>query len=413
MNKQHLVILGGGFAGLHTYTSLPQSVKKQSTITIIDKNNHFLFTPLLPEVAGSSLHPHNIALPIKDVLGKEAKFIQDSVESVNVREKTVRLSDGQNLKYDMLVSALGANTFFYGTPGAEEHALTFKSLEDAKALRNRCIDIFQEASELESQEERQKLLSFIIIGAGPTGVEVVTEIAELIFGTLSSKYKNISLEDISITLINSGDRVLQMFDEKLSHYAQKSLSKEHIQLLNNIRVTEIKKDSVMTNDGNEIFANTILWTAGVSAIDLNCACGTFKKERGRIHVQKDLSLEDYEHTFILGDMALYPTEDGRGLPMTAQVARQQGIHTAKNIARILKGQSTEVFVYKEKGLLASLGSFNAIGQIKGIHFKGASAWIMWRAVYLMLFNSWKKRFEIMGIWFKNLFSKRDITRFQK
>ena len=411
MNKKHIVILGGGFGGITTYTSLPRSIKKSCKITMIDKRNHFLFTPLLAELAGSSLQRHHVALPIKDVLGTSAEFIQDEVISIDAHNNRVTLKDHDEISYDFLVSGLGANTFFYGTPGAEENTHVFKSLQDAIDLKNRCIDIFQEASELEDKKKQQELLTFMVIGGGPTGVEVVTEIAELMFGTLLEKYDTINKEDVSITVVNGADKILQMFDEKLSRYAEKSLIKENITVRNNVRITEIKKSSAITKDGEEIFAHTILWTAGVSAIDLNCSCGTFKKERGRIHISKDLRAVNSNNIFVLGDMALFPTEDGRGLPMTAQVARQQGQQAAKNITALVHGKSTQDFVYQEKGLLASLGSFNAIGQVSGMKFTGLFAWVIWRGVYLVLFNSWKKRFSIMGTWFKNLFTKRDINRF--
>lgn len=412
MNKKHIVILGGGFGGISTYFSLPSSIKKDCDITIIDKRNHFLFTPLLPEVAGSSLKNHNIALPIKDVLKKTSQFIQDEIISVDLKDKTILLSSDQTIHYDIMISALGANTFFFGTPGADKYARVFKTLQDAVDLRNRCIDLFQEASELDSKTKRRELLTFMIIGGGPTGVEVTTEITELIYGTLLDKYNNINKSDISITIVNGGKRVLQMFDSQLSEYAETSLKRENVTVRNNVRIIEIKESSAITKEGEEIFANTILWTAGVSAIDLTCTCGTFEKERGRIRVSKDMRVLNDEHAFVLGDMALYPTEDGRGLPMTAQIARQQGQLVAKNITALIQGKQTKEFIYKEKGLLASLGSFNAIGQVGGMKFTGAFAWFMWRGVYLVLFNSWKKRFEIMNVWFKNLFTKRDITRFK-
>jgi NADH dehydrogenase len=411
MNKKNIVILGGGFGGITTYKSLPSSIKKSCKVTIIDKRNHFLFTPLLAELAGSSLKSHHVAVPIKDILGSSAEFIQDEVVSIDVQNNTVILKEHDQIQYDFLVSSLGANTFFYGTPGAQEYTHVFKSLQDAIDLKNRCIDIFQQASELNDKGKQKELLTFMIIGGGPTGVEVVTEIAELMFGTLLKKYDNINKEDVSVVVVNDGDTILQMFDKKLSHYAEKSLIKENITVRNNVCIIEIRESSAITKDGEEIFAHTILWTAGVSAIDLNCSCGTFKKERGRIHISKDMRAIGSDNVFVLGDMALFPTEDGRGLPMTAQVARQQGQLVAKNITALIKGNTPKEFMYKEKGLLASLGSFNAIGQISGVRFTGLFAWIMWRGVYLMLFDSWNKRFSIMGAWFKNFFTKRDINRF--
>jgi NADH dehydrogenase len=409
MNKKHIVILGGGFGGITAYKSLPSSIKKSCKVTIIDKRNHFLFTPLLAELAGSSLKSHHVALPIKEVLEPSAEFIQDEVVSIDVQNSTVTLKEHDQIQYDFLVSSLGANTSFYGTLGAQKYARVFKSLQDAIDLKNRCIDIFQQASKIEDKKKQRELLTFMVIGGGPTGIEVVAEMAELIFGSLLKQYDNINKEDVSIIVVNGGDTILQMFDKKLSHYAEKSLIKENITVKNNIHIVELRESSAITKDGEEIFAHTILWTAGVSAIDLNCSCGTFKKERGRIHISKDMRAIGSDNVFVIGDMALFPTEDGRGLPLTAQVARQQGQLVAKNITALIKGNTTKEFMYKEKGLLASLGSFNAIGQISGFRFKGLFAWIMWRGVYLVLFDSWNKRFSIMGAWFKNFFTKREIN----
>jgi len=409
-HKPHLVILGGGFAGIHTYTSLPQLVRKHCHVTLVDKNDHFLFTPLLAEVAGSSLPSSHVTLNLSDVVRAHDTFMQREVSSVNIQEKTITFKDDEILRYDYLVSALGAHTFFYGTPGADTHAHVFKTIDDAIAIKKRCIDLFEQASKIDDTEARKELLSFIIIGGGPTGIELVTEIADLMYETLLKKYHRIEKDDISIMIINGGERILSMFDEPLSKHAHASLLKDNISIYNGIRVVEIKDQSVITKDGDEIFGHTIVWTAGVSAIDLPSTCGTFNKERTRICVNKDLRIPEDDSVFILGDMALYPTKDGRGLPMTAQVARQQGQHTARNLKALIAGKETTDFIYKEKGLLASLGSFDAIGQVFGIRLKGVVAWFLWRGVYLGLFNSWKKRFSILGTWFKNIFTGRKITR---
>lgn len=404
----HLVILGAGFGGTHTYTSLPTWLKNKIKITVIDKNNHFLFTPLLPELAGSSLKASDISIELSDIFDSSVDIIQDKVDSINVQDKTVTLENSDTISYDYLVSSIGANTFFFGTPGADEYAHVFKSRKDAEKLKHHCIELFEQANVLKDHTEQKKILSFMIIGGGPTGIELVTELNELIHSVLLPKYPAVDKKNISITVVNGGNQILGMFDASLSDHAQKSLQKEGIILRNGVRITEIKQSSALTNDGEELFAHTIIWTAGVSAIDLNCSCGTFKKERGRVYVESDLSVLDADETFVIGDMALFPTTDGRGLPMTAQVARQQGIHVAKNIASLIKGNNTREFIYQEKGILASLGSYNAIGQVFGVKIKGLVAWILWRGVYLALFNSWKKRFTIIRQWFNNLVFGRKL-----
>lgn len=407
--KTHLVILGAGFGGVYTYKSLPTWVKNSCNITIVDKRNHFLFTPLLPEVAGASLDEHSIVEPIRDIVKKKVNFIQSTVVSVNTKTQTVELPD-REISYDILVSALGSTTHFFGTPGAEEFAYTLKDLEDATRLRDRFIDTFEEASREQNELRRKQLLTFMVVGAGPTGVELTGEIADLFFSTFDKQYGNLNIDEVQLLLVNGGDEVLGMFDKKLRVYAGTSLINDGVTLKNNVRVAEVTDSGVITTDGEVIKAHTVVWAAGVTANSLNCLCGSFDVERGRIHVTEKLLAKNTHNVFVVGDMGLFPTEDGRGLPMTAQIAKQQGVTTGKNIGRLLQEQSLQTFIYKEKGLLASLGSFDAVAQIKGVKLTGIVAWFMWRTIYLFNFASYKKRFKIMSDWTINLFSRRDTTR---
>ncbi len=407
--KKHILILGAGFGGIYTYKSLPKWVRNNCEITIIDKRNHFLFTPLLPEVAGASLDVHDIVEPIRDIISPHVHFIQSTVVSIDTKKQTVELPD-RELHYDVLVSSLGSTTHFFGTPGAEEFSYILKDLDDAAELRNRFIDIFEEASRTADEQERKRLLTFMVVGAGPTGVELTGEAAELFFETFTDQFEDISASDITLYLVNGGDEVLSMFDKKLRTYAAETLVRDHVILKNNVRVSEVAADGVVTADGEFISAHTVVWAAGVTANSLTCSCGSFEVERGRIKVNESLVADNTNNVFIIGDMSLFPTEDGRGLPMTAQIAKQQGTQTGKNISRLLQEKPLEKFVYHEKGLLASLGSFDAVAQIKGFKFKGFLAWFMWRTIYLFNFASHKKRLKIMVDWTVNLFSHRDTTR---
>lgn len=408
MNKKNLVILGAGFAGIYTYTALPRWIRNTHNITVIDQRNHFLFTPLLAEVAGANLDDHSIVEPIRDILHKEVTFIQAKIISLDSKNKKVNLGH-RDIDYDILVSALGSTTHFFGVPGAEEHAFTLKNLEDAVSLRNRCIDLFEQASQIQDSSERKKILSFMIIGAGPTGVELAGELADLFFGTFLEQYKNIGKNDIQLFLINSGGEVLNIFDKKMRDYTALVLERQQVILKNNIRVTEVFEDKVITDTKEEIFAHTIIWTAGVTSAPLS-ALDILEMEKGRIKVNEYLQAFNTEGIFVLGDMCLVPTDDGRGLPMTAQIAKQQGTQTGRNIGRLLQGKKMKPFVYTEKGLLASIGSFEAVAQIKGFYFTGFLAWFIWRTIYLFNFISWKKRLKIMLEWTINLFARRDTTR---
>lgn len=408
MDRKRIVIVGAGFGGIYTYQSLPRWVKASCDVTIIDRRNHFLFTPLLPEVAGASLDQHSIVEPIRDIVDASVTFIRSTVVSVNTDNHTIELPD-RTVSYDILVLALGSTTHFFGTPGAESYAYVLKDLDDAVVLKNRFIDVFDEAARTDDPDRRRELLRFIIVGGGPTGVELAGEAADLFFHTFADQFTKINMDEVSLTIVNSGE-ILSMFDDRSRSYASAKLTKAKVNLLTGIRVSSVTEHGVVLDDGTLIPAETIIWTAGVSANALTCSCGSFDIDRGRIKVTDTLEAIGTQDVFAIGDMSLFPTADGRGLPMTAQVAKQQGQKVGKNIGKLLKGESLEPFRYREKGLLASLGSFDAIAELRGLRLRGFVAWFLWRTIYLFNFASWKKRFKIMADWTVNLFSRRDTTR---
>lgn len=409
MEKKKLVILGGGFGGINTYKSLSAWVKKNCEITIVDRNNHFLFTPLLPEVAGGNLDNHNVVEPIRDIISRDIRFIHAHVKSVDTNKKKIYLED-QELSYDLLVSTLGAHTFFYGIKGAERHCYPLNDLNDAMILKNRFIDVMEKASRTTDMVLRKKLLTIVIVGGGPTGVELAGEIGNLYFGTFVKQFGMIKKKDINIIIVDALENILPMFSQKLQGYAEKSINKARIKLLKNVTVAEVDEEGIISSDGKRIYAKTVIWTAGVSANPLPCECGKLELERGRIKTNEHLQALGIPEVFVIGDMALFPTPEGRGLPMSAQVAKQQGVHTASNIERFLKNKELVPFVYREKGLMASIGRFNAVAEIFGFRFYGMLAWYMWRTVYLFNFASWNKRFHILADWSINLFTRRDTTR---
>lgn len=407
--KKNLVIVGAGFAGINTYKSLPSSVKKQCNITIIDKHNYFLFTPLLHEVATGALDNHHVVEPIENIVGSEVIVIQDIVTAFDHESQTVRLKNHDDIQYDILVLALGSQTNFFGTEGAQEKSFILKDLADAEALRNHFITRFQEAS-LMASEERKKHLSVAIVGGGPTGVELAAETAELFFHTFKKQYEGaFDATEASITLVNASASLLQPFSPGSQYYSQRVLREKGITVHNNVMVTKITDDGLVTADGETIHASTVIWTAGVLPQDIDCPPSVVK-ERNRIHVTETLQLSTHENVFVLGDMALVDTEDNRGYPMLAQVAQQQGKQTAKNIERLLKSEKLIEFTYQEKGKLASLGQWHAIAEIGSVHLRGGFAWFVWRTVYLINFVSWNKRFKIMMDWTSNLFTARDTTK---
>ncbi len=407
---KRLVIVGAGFAGMAVYRNLPKKFKNNHHITLIDERNHFLFTPLLHEVATGSLESHHIVEPLRGLLDTNTHFIQSRVSHVDTAKKCV-VVEGQDLPYDILVSAIGSTTNFFGTPGAQEHAYTLKSLDDATRLRRRFIDCFERAVYEDNPETKSSLLNFVIVGGGPTGVELAAEAAELFFETFAKYYADdYDFSDVRLTLVNAGETVLKTYIPKFQGHALKSLLAHRVTVRNAIRVKEVTETGVLTETGEQISAGTVVWTAGILPNEMNCLSEGFEINRGCIVVDETLRAHGLDSVFVLGDMALAPGNDGRGYPKTAQVAKQQGITTARNIVRLIEEKPLQAFRYREKGMLASLGSYDAVAQIGPFSFTGVFAWFVWRTIYLVNFNSWKKRFKIMLDWTVNLFSPRDITR---
>ena len=409
--KKNLVIVGAGFAGINTYQSLPRSVKRACNITIIDKHNYFLFTPLMHEVAACALDSHNVVEPFENIVGSEVTLLQDEVTAFDHSAHVVRLKNNEDVSYDILVLALGSQTNFFNTQGAQEKSFILKDLHDTQVLRDHFINRFHEASLMESAEERKKHLHTVIVGGGPTGVELAGEASELFFHTFRKQYEGAfnTNEDARITLVNASSSLLQPFSPGSQYYAQRTLKDKGVEVMNNVRVTEINEEGIVTADGEIISTSTIVWAAGVMPQNIDCPPAV-EKESNRIKVTKTLQLEDHDHVFVLGDMALAETEDGRGYPMLAQVAKQQGIQTAQNIKRLLNGEELKEFNFFEKGKLVSLGQWHAIAEIGSFHIHGPLAWLMWRAIYLVTFNSWNKRFKISMNWISNIFGQRDTTK---
>lgn len=408
MKRKHIVIAGVGFAGLNAYKSLPRWISRSADITLIDQKNHFLFTPLLHEVASASLDDMSVVEPFRDIIRPSHTFIQGFVDRIDPEKNTLYLNE-KEIPYDILVSSFGSTTNTFGIKGVDEYSFTLKTLEDAVVLRNHCIDIFEKASQIEDNEERKKLLSFVIVGGGPTGVELAGEFSELFFKTLVRKHKNIHPRDISLTLVNAGSSLLSTFPKRLQDYAENTLRLKNVIVRNDFFVTEVQKEALLVQDGSSLDAHTIVWTAGVRAQEFNLSGVEAQYQQGKIVVDPSLLVSGSHNIFAAGDMSFLENEEG-GLPMTAQVAKQQGIHIAKNIGNLIKGKELRSFSYKESGVLASLGFLDAVASIGKVKFMGFPAWILWRAIYLFNFSSWKKRFRVLIDWIFNAFTGRETTR---
>ncbi len=400
MNKKNIVIVGGGFGGIYTALNLTKVFSKEDVdITLINKSNFFLFTPLLHEVATGGLTPESIIESVREVFrGTCVNIVEDTVIEVDSQGKMVKTST-TSFVYDYLVISTGAETNYFCTEGAKEHAFTLKNLSDAIALRNHILETCERAVSTKNKD----LLSVAIVGAGPTGVELAAELLEYMQHTICMYYKNSGFkkEDIKINLITTTPDVISQFPQAMRDIAMAQLKKKCINVLTNTIVTKIDPNTLMFKDGTSLKAHTLVWVAGVTPT-LSEIKGVVPGQKGRIDVSKTLQTLTNPEIFALGDAA------GTG-PMLAQVAVQQGKTVAQNIYALVNETNLEDFEFKQKGLLLSIGQWFAVGNFFGVTFKGKIMWWVWRTAYLFNFLSWRKRFEIAGEWTANLFYPRDIT----
>ena len=342
---------------------------------------------------------------------EDLALIEADVASVDLVNKEVITNNG-NIPYDILVVALGATTNFFGTSGAADHAYVLKNLKDALNIRDRIIDIFERASMEKDEIKRKQMLSFVVVGGGATGVEIITEIAELCNETLEKYYRGkIDCGDVTISLINSGPELLSVFGAKTRAYALKILQKDNIRVLLNTQVKEVTKTDVLLGDSSRLATETVIWAAGVRPNQVSTVGGELQKDKGdRIMTDIAFRAIGHEDVFAVGDVAHVDPASERGLPMLAQIAVQQGDLLGKNIARSLSGKPLLNFSYHSKGEMVSLGRHKASGTVFGVHVYGRLAWFMWRTIYLFKFISNSKKFRIAFDWTMQLFSKRDISR---
>jgi len=411
---KRIVILGAGFGGIYTYLGLAKKAREQNLhITIVNRTNYFLFTPLLHEVATGGLNAHNVVEPIRKIIRKHRiDLCQAEVKNINLNTKIVTTSLGE-IPYDYLAITLGATTNFYNVPGADKYALVLKDLKDAVSLRNRFIDAFEIGSRLPSGDERKKLLTFAVVGGGATGVELATEMSELFLETFIRYYGdriNCNNGEVAIHLIHSGKELLERFPQKLRGHALKAIKQKGIELHLNTSVTEVTKEGITLSDGSVINTAHTIWTAGVKPNVPKFIGKIALHASGRIETNTTFKAVGTDNIFAIGDVAAVPDSVGSPIPMFAQAARQEGTALAKNLLRAISNVKLEPFRYKPKGNLVSLGQWDAVGDIWGIPISGPIAWYIWRTVYLFNFASWAKRIKIAVDWTVNLFDSRDITK---
>lgn len=392
----HVVIVGAGFGGLEAAFGLAGTPVK---ITLIDRRNHHLFQPLLYQVATASLATSEIAWPVRHLLRdrKEVTTLFATVGGIDAVDKRVLLDDGDTVPYDTLVLATGARHAYFGHDEWEPFAPGLKTLEDATTLRRRILVAFERAERETDPARRAALLTFVIIGAGPTGVELAGTIAELAQHTLPSDFRNIDTHKARVVLIEAGPRVLAGFADDLSAYAQKSLREIGVEVMLGQPVTECSADGVMYG-GNRLDARTIIWAAGVRASPAAEWLNAPADRAGRLQVEANLTVPGHPDIFAVGDTVTFKDAGGNPVPGIAPAAKQQGRYVAAAIKARLNGKTPEPYVYKHSGSLAQIGKHKAVIDFGKFKLRGTIAWWIWGVAHIYFLIGLRNRLSVALSW---------------
>lgn len=403
---RHVVIVGGGFGGLCAAQVLAGA--RDVEVTIIDRRNHHLFQPLLYQVAMAGLSPAEIAYPIRTIFSgkRNTRVLLARATGIDLANKTLRTDDAE-IPYDNLILACGARQSYFGHNEWETYAPGLKSLEEATEIRRRVLTAFELAEKETDPDKQRKLLTFIVVGGGPTGVELAGALGEISRFTLARDFRRIDPRRTRVILIEAAPRILLAFDEKLANRATADLESLGVTVWTSTKVTRVDKDGVDLGE-ESVQAATILWAAGVAPSELNKGLGVPLDRGGRIIVEQDCSLKDHPEVFVLGDQANFTATTGsftgKPLPGLAPVAMQQGRHTARNILRELKGKPREPFRYTDKGQMATIGRRRAIVEFGRFKFAGFFAWLAWLFVHVLYLVGFKNRLEVVLNWAWNYFA---------
>ncbi len=388
----HVVILGGGFGGIYAAKSLRRAAVR---ITLVDRRNHHLFQPLLYQVASAALNPSDIAYPIRAVFrGQDnVRVLMDEARRIDPDKKQVELGT-RTLDYDYLVVATGARTSYFGNEQWERDAPSLKTIEDALDIRRRALLAFEHAERDPSSAEQW--LTFVVVGAGPTGVEMAGAFSEIARHTLAKDFANIDPTSARVLLLEGGDRVLATYPPELSEKAQKQLEGLGVEVRTNTYVSGIDDTGVMIGE-DRVAARTVIWTAGVQASELGGSLGADLDRAGRVLVRDDLSIEGHDDVFVIGDLAAATTDD-KPVPGVAPAAIQGGKHAARCIRNRIEGRPNVPFRYRDKGSLATIGRAAAVAEIGRLRTAGFFAWIMWLTIHVFFLVGFRNRVFVTASW---------------
>jgi NADH dehydrogenase len=427
-NKKKIVILGGGFAGVECARQLEKEFGNNPEIELVmvSEDNFLLFTPMLPQVASGMIETRHIVLPIRTIC-KKTKFYESRIKNIDPYGKIVTLwgtgdKRSISLHYDFLVVALGSETNFFGMANVEKNAYTMKTLNDAVMLRNRVIDMLEQAENETNPILRKSFLNFVVVGGGFAGIETAGELMDLLLDA-RKYYPTIHKDDIKVIVLEALGMILPGFNTKLANFAKEKMVERGIDIRLKTAVTsfdgnevttksldENPKDSIDTSEIDSTITKTLIWTAGVTPVN-TIKRSMFKTEKGKVLVNDYLEVTDFPGVFAIGDCALHlDPETQRPLPPTAQIAEAQAKIAAKNLISLIKNSTKEKFVYHSKGQMAIIGKRSGIATFLGMNISGFWAWLIWRNVYLSKITTFDKKTRVFLDWVIDLFFDRDISR---
>lgn len=397
-----VVIIGGGFAGLHTASAL---LKADFRVIMLDRHNYHTFQPLLYQVATAGLEPDSVAYPLRRALQNSRNFFfrMAQVTQVVPESKLIKTPIG-DLHYDYLIIATGSTTNFFGNANLERFAYPMKSIPEALNLRSLILQQFEKATLVRDEQQKRALMNFMIVGAGPTGVELAGALAELKQNALPVDYPDLDVEKMNITLVEAAPRVLGAMSEKSSANAKAYLEKLGVSVLLNMAVSDYDGEKLTYSNGDVVYSKTLIWTAGVKGASVHGPETAINTRSGRIRVDAFNRVEGYENIFAIGDVAEMISEKlPKGHPMVAQVAIQQGTRLGKNLIRMEKGEAPVPFEYKDKGSMATVGKNKAVVDLPNLHISGRFAWFIWMFIHLLALVGFRNKMITFFNWVYNYF----------
>ena len=396
MSEPHVVIIGGGFAGLSASRVLRN---RNCRVTLLDRRNHHVFQPLLYQVATATLSPGDIAAPIRWILrrARNVRVLLAEASRIDVASRRVQLSDGEKISYDFLIVGTGSSHTYFGHDEWESYAQGLKTLEDALEVRRRLLLAFERAERETDPARQRELLTFVLVGGGPTGVELAGTLAEIARQTLRDEFRSIDTSAARIVLVEAGPTILATFPDSLRTAAREALTGLRVEVRENVAVTGIDEHGVWLG-AERLEAGTVLWAAGVAASPLVQTLGAPLDRVGRVIVEPDLSIPGHPEVFVVGDAAVFSYQTGQPLPGVAQVAMQQAAHAARNILSTLAGRPRTPFTYHDFGNMAIIGRRSAIADLRGWRFSGTIAWLMWLFLHIFKLIGFRNRVSVMLQW---------------